>query len=193
MLLYGVATGVEFVGNPELLGVELTTYRIYYISAGTLVGLLGAGQVYLVAPKRVALSYLAFTLALVALLASFGSTATLADPDAFDEAFTGDYGNAFRAAAKAFPATARVPSIILNSVGGTVLIAGALWSFVHDRTRFHALLIATGGTLPYFAGSLGVLNMELEFTGILCLLAGYMLGVRWSRARGRQSTDTKVE
>jgi hypothetical protein len=88
-------------------------------------------------------------------------------------------------ASNAYPMTVRVWAIVLNSVGGVVLIGGALYSFVRDRTRTYNIFLVIGGLLPTIGGSLlGLLSysdlfFELELGGTVFLFLGFLLSARY--------------
>ena len=55
--------------------------------------------------------------------------------------------------------TVRAFAIVLNIIGGLVLLGGALYSFVRDRSRTYNIFLGIGGLLPMLGGSmLGLLN-----------------------------------
>jgi hypothetical protein len=88
--------------------------------------------------------------------------------------------------------TVRVFAIVLNSVGGLVLIGGALYSFVRDRSRTYNIFLAIGGILPAAGGSLlGLLSypdvfFEFELGGTIFLFLGFLLSARYI---GRQEAS----
>jgi hypothetical protein len=85
---------------------------------------------------------------------------------------------------KGFPGTARIPTMILNIVGAIILIGGALFSYLRDRSRAYNLPIAIGGILPAFGGaSIGFFNsadifFEFELAGSIFLFLGFILSIR---------------
>ena len=147
MLFYGTSALMEFLMNSDVMGANITVFRVYYILAAPLVGLLGAGVVYLLVRKKIARFFLAFVVVLSLALAITGLITPL-NESLILESFSGELGEAFRIASKAYPMSVRIFSIILNSVGGTILIVGALYSFIHDRRRTYNLLIIIGSILP---------------------------------------------
>jgi len=60
MLFYAITAFMEFLMNPDILGPSVIAFKVYYILAAPLVGLLGAGVVYLLAGKRKADIFLGF-------------------------------------------------------------------------------------------------------------------------------------
>jgi hypothetical protein len=99
--------------------------------------------------------------------------------------FSGPLANGFMAASNAYPMTVRLWAIVLNSVGGLVLIGGALYSFVRDTTRTYNIFLVIGGILPMAGGSLlglfsySDLFFELELGGTIFLFLGFLLSARY--------------
>lgn len=188
MLFYGISAMIEFLMNSDVMGANVAIFRVYYILAAPLVGLLGAGVVYLLVKRSFANYFLVFVIILSMGLAITGLTTSL-DESIIIESFSGELGEAFRAAVHAYPMTVRVFSIILNSVGGTVLIGGALYSYIRDRSRTYNLLIALGGLLPMIGGSaIGFFRnpdvfFEFELGGTIFLFLGFIFSDRYIRAR----------
>ncbi|MFQ6075342.1 MAG: hypothetical protein ACE5Z5_04300 [Candidatus Bathyarchaeia archaeon] len=179
---------MEFLMNTDVMGASVSIFRVYYILAAPLVGLLGAGVVYLLVRRRVAKYFLAFVVVLSIGLAITGLTTPL-DESIILESFSGELGEAFRTASHAYPMTVRIFSIILNSVGGTILIGGALYSYLRDRSRTYNLLIALGAVMPMIGGSaLGFFGnpdvfFEFELGGTVFLFLGFLFSDRYIRAR----------
>lgn len=190
MLFYALSALMEFLMNDDLIGANVTVFKLYYILAAPLVGFLGAGVVYLLARKSIANSFLVFVIILSAGLAITGLSAPI-EKSVIVESFRGELAEGFRAATHAHPMSVRIFSIILNSVGGTVLIGGALYSFVRDRSRVYNLLIVVGGVLPMIGGSLmGLLGnpnlfFEFELGGTVFLFAGFVFSDLYIRKRQR--------
>jgi hypothetical protein len=188
MLFYGLAALMEFLMNADLMGANLTIFKVYYILAGSLVGLLGSGVVYLLVRPSVAKFFLAFMVVLsIGLLVT--SLSTPLDESILRESFSGELGEGFRDASHAYPITVRIFSIIENSVGGTILIGGAVYSYIRNRKRTYNLLIALGGLLPMIGGSaLGFFQnpdifFEFELGGIIFLFLGFAFSHRYIRER----------
>lgn len=188
MLFYGITALMEFLMNPGVAGASVAVFRVYYILAAPLVGLLGAGVVYLLARRSIANYFLAFVVVLSVALAVTGLTTPL-DEAVILESFSGELGEAFRAASHAYPMTVRRFAIVLNIVGGTTLIGGGLYSFIRDRSRTYNLLIVLGSLLPMIGGAaLGFFGnpdvfFEFELGGTVFLFLGFILSDRYIRAR----------
>ncbi len=196
MLFYALSALMEFLMNDGLMGANANVFRVYYILAAPLVGLLGAGVVYLLVRRQFANYFLGFVVILSAGLVIAG-LATPIDQSVINESFSGELAEGFRAATHAYPMSVRIFSIILNSVGGTVLIGGALYSFLRDRTRTYNLLIFVGGLLPMIGGSLmGLLGdpnlfFEFELGGTIFLFLGFVFSDVYIRKREPSATTSQ--
>jgi hypothetical protein len=188
MLFYGVSALMEFLMNKDIMGASVIAFRVYYVLASPLVGLLGAGVMYLLARKRIADAFLGLILLLSVALLYTGLTTPL-DEAVIVESFSGALGDAFREAVDAYPMTVRRYAIMINIVGGLTLILGALWSFIRDRRRTYNILLFLGGLMPMLGGALlGLFDnpdlfFELELVGAAFLYAGFIYSDRFIRAR----------
>lgn len=183
MLFYSISALMEFLMNPDLMGANGLLFGVYYVLAAPLVGLLGAGVMYLLAKKTVARLFLGFVVLFSLALAVAGFLTPLGQ-QALDKSFSGPLANGFMSASDAYPMTVRIFAIVLNSVGGLVLIVGALYSFVRDRSRTYNLFLAVGGILPSMGGSLLGLGypdvfFELELGGTVFLFVGFLLSAKY--------------
>ena len=188
MLFYGITALMEFLMNPDILGPSVIAFKVYYILAAPLVGLLGAGVMYLLASKRKADIFLAFIVLLSVALLVTGIMTPL-DEAVIVEAFDGPLGEAFHAAVDAYPMTVRRWAIVTNIVAGLVLILGALYSFLKDRRRTYNLLIFLGGVMPMIGGSALAFFDEpslffiFELGGAVFLYLGFIYSDRFIKAR----------
>lgn len=180
LAMFTVATFGEFYG--AALGWTPTTYKLYYFAGVALPGLLGVGTVYLMARGRLIWAHLyaaavvvvtvLFLLAVgraqldVAVLASSGIAPTHAD---------------------IMPLSARRPfSVLLSAVGGTVLVGGALYSWLRHGLAYNRL-IGAGGILFVISGSLASRLGIVEFipvtnlVGVILIFAGVMAAARTPR------------
>jgi hypothetical protein len=62
LLFYSASACMEFLMNGDLLGASPLLFRVYYVLAAPLVGLLGAGVVWLLARRTFARLFLGFVL-----------------------------------------------------------------------------------------------------------------------------------
>ena len=198
MLFYGIAALMEFLMNPDVLGPSVIAFKVYYILSAPLVGLLGAGVMYLLASKRKADIFLAFIAVLSAALLVTGIMTPL-DEAVIVEAFEGSLGEAFHIAVDAYPMTVRRYAIITNIVAGLALILGALYSFLKDRRRTYNLLIFVGGVMPMIGGSALAFFDEpslffiFELVGTIFLYLGFIYSDRFIKAREAKISSTLAE
>ncbi len=184
MLLYSFTALMEFLANPNSPGPSLLLIQLYYAGTGPLVGLLGAGVLYLLAPRRLSNAYFALVLTLSAIVAVSVFSANISSAE-IHSAFNLGLPQGFRDVVKEFPMTARLPTIILNITGAIFLIGGALLSYIRDRTRTYNIALLLGGLLPSLGGaSLGFFNnadifFEFELAGTALLFIGFVLSVRY--------------
>jgi hypothetical protein len=184
MLFYSASALMEFLMNSDVIGANVSLFRVYYILAAPLVGLLGAGVMYLLVRKTFARAFLGFVVIFSLALAVTGLLTPL-NATTFAKSFTGPLANSFMSASDAYPMSVRVWAIVLNSVGGLALILGALYSFVRDRSRTYNVFLIIGGILPMAGGSLlGLLNypdvfFEFELGGTIFLFLGFLLSSRF--------------
>jgi hypothetical protein len=195
MLFYGVSALMEFLMNPDILGPSLIAFRIYYVLAAPLVGLLGAGVMYLLASKRNADIFTAI-MGILAILLIITGMITPLDEGTIIEAFNGPLGEAFRSAVHAYPMSVRRYAIIINIIGGNVLIFGALYSLIRDRRRTYNVFFIIGGVLPMIGGSLlgffGDPNIffEFELLGTIFLYLGFEFSDRFIKKRELQIEES---
>jgi hypothetical protein len=198
MLFFGIAALMEFLMNPDVLGPSVNAFKVYYILSAPLVGLLGAGVMYLLTSKRKADVFLTFiTLLTIALLVT--GVMTPLDEAVIVEAFKGSLGEAFHAAVDAYPMTVRRYAIITNIIAGLVLIFGALYSFLKDRRRTYNLLIFVGGVMPMIGGSALAFFHEpslffiFELGGTVFLYLGFIYSDIFIKTREAKIVSAQAE
>ena len=188
MAFYAISAFMEFLMNPDVMGANLSLFRVYYVLAAPLVGLLGAGVVYLLAKRGVARLFLGFVVVFSLALVATGLTASL-NASTFVSGFSGGLAQGISAASSLYPMTVRVFAIVLNSVGGVALIVGALYSFLRDMSRTYNLFIAVGGVLPMAGGALlglfesSDLFFAFELGGTVFLFLGFLLSAGYITRR----------
>lgn len=172
LLFYGTSTLMELLMNPDVLGFNVILFSIFYITATSLVGLLGAGQLYLIVKHKVSHIFLAFVIIMsISLL-----LALIFTPFPTGLSFTGELGEDIRVISNGYPISVRVYAIILASVGGTFFLVGSLYSFVRDKSRYYVLFFAIGALMPMFRNvPFGYLGNEL--IGVIFLFIGYLLSI----------------
>lgn len=172
LLFYGTSTLMELLMNPDVLGFNVILFSIFYITATSLVGLLGAGQLYLIVKHKVSHIFLAFVIIMsISLL-----LALIFTPFPIGLSFTGELGEDIRVISNGYPISVRVYAIILASVGGTFFLIGSLYSFIRDKSRYYVLFFAIGALMPMFRNvPFGYLGNEL--VGVIFLFIGYLLSI----------------
>jgi hypothetical protein len=184
LALYSLTAFMEYLANPDVLGPNLPLIKFYYSGTGPMVGLLGAGVLYLLASKRWSDTYLALVVALsvIVVVSTFSAQIPSAE---IQSAFNAGLPQGFRAIVKDFPMTARIPTMILNITGAVFLIGGSLFSYIRDRSRTYNVPLSLGGILPSLGGaSIGFFNnagifFEFELAGTVLLFLGFVLSVRY--------------
>ncbi|UCH37354.1 MAG: hypothetical protein JSV76_06680, partial [Candidatus Bathyarchaeota archaeon] len=102
---------------------------------------------------------------------------------------------AFQTASHAYSFNVRIFSILLNSLGGTILVGGAILSYLRDRSRTYNLFFVIGALLPMIGGYLlGIIGssdvfFEFELGGIIFLFIGFLLSDRYIKARKLNSPN----
>jgi hypothetical protein len=188
MALYSMTALMEFLANPDALGPSLLLIKVYYAGTGPMVGLLGAGVLYLLVARRWSNIYFASVVVLSALVLFFTFSAEISPPE-IHSAFNSGLPQGFRLVVSRFSMMARLPTMFLNVTGAIFLIGGALFSYVRDRGRSYNIPLALGGILPSLGGSaLGFYNnadifFELELAGTILLFTGFVLSMRYLSKR----------
>jgi hypothetical protein len=184
LALYSLTAFMEYLANPDVLGPSLSLIKLYYSGTGPMVGLLGAGVLYLLTSKRWSDIYLALVLALSAIVVLFTVSAQIPSAE-IQSAFNAGLPQGFITIVKDLPMTARTPTMILNITGAVFLIGGSLFSYIKDRSRTYNIPLLFGGILPSIGGaSLGFFNnadifFEFELAGTILLFLGFILSMRY--------------
>ncbi|MFW9927971.1 MAG: hypothetical protein ACFFD1_01110 [Candidatus Thorarchaeota archaeon] len=170
ILLYGFASLMEFLMNPEIIDITFIPFSIFYVSSSLLVGLLGSGQLFLIIKKKISYIFLGFISALSIALV----VALILTPFPQTISFSDDLGENIRLVSTNYPYSVRIYAIILSSVGGTALLLGSLYSFIRDRHRYYSLFFSLGALMPMFRNiPFGYLGNELG--GVIFLFIGFLL------------------
>ncbi len=187
MALYALGAFMEFAMS--YAGVSTFLFKVYYLSVGPQVGLLGSGVIYLLSPRlgRYALGVVAvLSIALVVI----GSVANI-DLSGAQSVSNTTVMSGISQGLNAFPADARALTMALNGLGAILLLGGALFSFAVNRRRVYALVLFAGGLMNTIGGILlGVMNnsnafLEFEFAGVVLLFLGFLMSYRFVK-RGEQ-------
>ncbi|TCP59557.1 hypothetical protein EV586_101786 [Tumebacillus sp. BK434] len=125
-------------------GWDETVYRVWYVSAASLVAFLGAGQLYFTIRKRWAHVFLALIVGVTAVM--LYQALTVPVDLAVLQGAEGEIGGA------ALPSAVRIFSPILTIPGSLALIGGAFFTAIARRSKsglwigIGSLIIAMGGT-----------------------------------------------
>ncbi|MFX0024055.1 MAG: hypothetical protein ACFE9S_17135 [Candidatus Hermodarchaeota archaeon] len=172
IFLFGISTLMELLMNPDIFGFNVILFSIFYITASSLVGLLGAGQLYLIFKNKISPVFLVFVIVMTLALL-FGLIFT---PFPTSLIFVGELGADIRVISNGYPMSVRIFAILLASVGGTVLLLGSLYSFIRDRTRYYTLFFTLGAVFPMLRTvPFGYLGNELA--SVISLFIGFMLSL----------------
>jgi hypothetical protein len=185
LLFYGISTLMELLMNPDILGLNnVFIFGVFYITATSLVGFLGAGQLYLVLKHKLSHIFLVFVVIFsVALLLALAFTPFPTTP-----IFVVDLGDNIRLISSGYPISVRIYAIVLASVGGIVLLFGSLYSFIRDRSRYFALFFTIGAIFPMLRYiPFGYLGNELA--GVISLLIGYLWSILYIKKQNNEKTD----
>jgi len=185
MLLFTLGALLEFLMNPGVVGPSVVTIKMYYLTVGPQVSLLGTGVVLLMSPKW-GRRALAIVVALSAILIGLGAIVSI-DVTQVAASFQSSVVFGISALDQSFPPSVRLITEGLNAYGAIALIGGSLASFLLDRGRTYALLIVLGGLLNAVGGILlGIFNspdlfLEFELLGAIALFAGFFMSYRVRR------------
>ncbi|MDI3281477.1 MAG: hypothetical protein QJR13_08925, partial [Bacillota bacterium] len=178
-LIFAFAAFAEFYS--EVWGWTPWLYRLYYVAAALLVGVMGAGTVYLLAHRPAAHAFLAYV-ALVG--AAFLAAALRAPVDA------GAFEPGITVAGKAMPGYVRAFSPLLTGPGTLALFGGAIYSWWRAGT-FYNLLIAAGTAIIAGAGFAARMGASeylylAEMVGLAVIFLGFMRSRELIRQRERE-------
>lgn len=181
LAMFVLATLGEFLGNVS--GWSVGTYKLYYFAGVALPGFFGVGTVYLMTREKPVIGHVyAAATVLVALLFLFKVGGAELNVPALEAAGMAPNHS------EIMPATARRPySVLLSAVGGMVLIAGALYSWLRHGLTYNRL-IALGGFIfvlgGMFASRLDIPEL-MPFTnllGIILIYTGVQQAARFRKA-----------
>ena len=192
MALFSIGAFLEFVMSSVLVTGPL--FDLYYLLIGPQVGLLGAGVVYLLKPrfgKYALYVVLVFSAALLASVLiwpvdiSGTVTGVPGSVMTYQQWFQSSVVYGIYYAVAAFAMIPRDITQALNSLGTILVVGGGVLSFVLDRKRYYALLIALGALMNAIGGiMLGVLGdpdvfLYFEFIGIVIFYLGFVMSSRF--------------
>jgi len=192
MSLFALGAFLEFVMS--YVTVTGPLFDLYYVSIGPQVGLLGAGVVYLLKPKFGRYILYAVAAIVTGLILSVlvwpvdisGLVAGVPGPAmTYQKWFQVSVVYGIYFAVAAFSEVPRDFTLVLNSLGAILVIGGGVLSFVLDRRRYYALLIAAGALMNAVGGILlGILGdpdvfLYFEFIGIVIFFLGFLMSSRF--------------
>jgi hypothetical protein len=182
MALFTLGAALEFLMNPGILGPSESLVKLYYLTVGPQVSLLGTGVLLLIS-QRLGRPVLYIVVVLSLLLAVIGIITPIDISQALPS-FQLSVVFGINAALDSFSESVRTLTIGMNIYGAIALIGGSLYSFARDRTRTFTLLIAAGGILNGVGGTLlGIFGnpdifLEFELLGAVALFAGFLMSYR---------------
>ncbi len=194
MLLYAIAALMEFLMNGDIFGPTVWAFKTYYVLSAPLVGMLGAGVMYLLVDKKKA-DIFTGVMALLSLALIVTGFIQPIDQATLVDAFEGPLGEAFHKAIQAYTMDVRRFAIAINIIGGMTLILGAVYSFIRDRRRTYNVFFVIGGMLPGLGGTLmglfGDPNLffEFELLGTIFLYAGFIYSYRFIKDRDEKIAE----
>jgi len=205
MSLFCLGAFLEFVMSSVLVTGPL--FDLYYLSIGPQVGLLGAGVVYLLRPRFGKYVLYAVILLSASLLVSVlvwpvdisGLVAGVPGPAmTYQQWFQSSVVYGIYYAVSAFATMPRDITQVLNTLGTVLVVGGGVLSFVLDRRRYYALLIAFGAMMNAIGGiMLGILGdpdvfLYFEFIGIVIFYLGFVLSSNFVLRTMSAPNPTKV-
>jgi len=192
MALFALGAFLEFLMS--LATVTGPLFDLYYVIIGPETGLLGAGVVFLLRPKVGRYVLYAVTVLSACLVVSvliwpidLSGLATSAPAPiiSYQQWFKSSVIDGIYYSVSAFAAVPREFTMVLNFVGAILVVGGGVLSYVVDRRRTYALLIAAGALMNAVGGILlGILNYPdlffyFEFLGIVLLFLGFFYSTRF--------------
>jgi len=177
LIMFVLATFGEFYGGA--FGWTPFVYKLYYFSGVALPGMLGAGTVYLMTRQRPLVGHIyAAATVLVAVVFLLAVAGAEVNTEALASAGVGS------SAADILPVSARRPwSVLLSAVGGTVMLLGALYSWLRFKLAYNlqiflgALVFILGGTLTSRLGIEGAIPIS-NLIGVALVFSGVMAAER---------------
>lgn len=159
-------------------------YQLYVIASATLVGAMSVGTTYLAFSKRVGRIYAT----LIVLLAGVLTISVFSTPPVIHGSWL-----ALNGGKGGIVGLTQVVYIIMASVGGTIVLVGALWSWWKTQ-RYYNLLIAAGALAAGVGGTLASQGVALSILPVMNIvgLVLIFLGYVYSRSSQQGRSSTKV-
>lgn len=190
LAMFAVATFAEFWG--AAFGWSVPVYKTFYFAGVALPGFFGVGTVYLMTRDKPLIGHvyagLTVLIAFLFLLKVGGAELMVSAAELADQGIAPNHS-------EIMPATARRPySVLLSAVGGVVLIAGALYSWLRFKLDYNRL-IALGGLFFVLGGMLASrlsINEVLPFTNLLGIVLIFLGVQQAAKARRPQTQSTSA-
>ncbi len=186
LTIYAVSTLMESLGAGGLWNPFL--YKTYYFTAAILlVGVLGLGTIYLLAPR-----YASLAVTILALLAAIGLVGLIGAHVGTSVLETRRVPNRFPTDG-IFNLLAIAMAVVINLTGTIILVGGALWSAYglwrrgQPRERVWSNVLIAAGALIVAAGTgvsrLGIYELFYvsQAVGVLVMFAGFLTAQRVPR------------
>lgn len=179
LALWFLTTLLEYLGEGEVFGWTVESYKIYYVLTAPMVALLGCGTLFLLTHRPWGKYFLIYIAAVSIPLFALGLTA---------EVDTAILATGSEIGGTAMPSYVRFFTYPLNIPGGLVLVLGPLYSYWLDRSRRYNLLISIGGFFPLLGGlkaRFGDLTFFylFEMVGTIILFVGFVLSMEYIKTR----------
>ncbi len=172
LALWGISAFAQ--GYAALAGWPVPLYRLYYFSAISLAGFLGAGTLGLIvsSQRMVFKGFSGYIVFITAVLGIAVSVATV-DLEVLKDVVVGGL---------ALPSNVRLIAPFINIPGGVTFIGGAAYSLVRTK-KVYALLITLGASVPAIGGILARFAIPgflpfTDFFGILFLTLGIYVSTK---------------
>lgn len=182
LAMFAVATFAEFYGGA--FGWTVPIYKTFYYAGVALPGFFGVGTIYLMTRDKPVIGHI-YAAATIVVAVLFLAAVGQAELNTTAMASAGIAPNH----AEIMPETARRPySVLLSAIGGVVLVAGALYSWLRHNLTYNRLIFLGGLFFilgGMFASRLNI-NEVLPFTNLLGIILIFM-GVQQA-ARFRRPT-----
>ncbi len=159
-------------------------YQLYVIASATLVATMSVGTTYLAFSKRIADIYAGF----IVLLAVVLTGSVFITPPVIHGSWL-----ALNGGKDAIVGLTQVVYIVMASLGGTIVIVGALWSWWKTR-RYYNLLIAAGALAAGVGGTLASQGVGLSILPVMNILGLVLIfvGYVYSRSSHQGQSASRV-
>ncbi len=187
LFMFAIAAFSEFYA--EAFGFTAFMYKLYYFSAITLVPVMAAGTVYILAKQKRLFAHV--FLAYVVLL-SLWLLFLIIPVQSYNEIIGQNIG----VGGQGMPDEIRRFSFPLSGIGGIILIVGALFSYW--KTKFKGnLYIAAGAIVMATGGRLATMGLTIllplsELVGIILLYYGVVIHPASFKTNNANNTESSL-